>query len=199
MLGSSEFFVFLGMDTEMIHRAIRVHYRQNQADEPLPVDFPENYLRKIVQLSFHLPETPPEKRFTLVGTLFSASARRELEQQIAQAKKADERETDVSETTADGMLPFDLTQLQKPMRQELKEVEDTAEELAAFGDYQEFLEDNPREIKRLVNVHRLVKIILQREGITWPADRQRKLVKWLIFCARWPELLDDLLVEAKTD
>lgn len=59
------------------------------------------------------------------------------------------------------------------------------------------MEDNPREIKRLVNVHRLVKIILQREGITWPAERQRKLVKWLIFCARWPELIDDLLAEAK--
>jgi hypothetical protein len=197
ILGNSEFFVFLGMDTEMIHRAIRVHYRQNQADEPLPVDFPENYLRKIVQLSFHLPEIPPEKRFMLVGTLFSASARHELEQQIAQEEKADERGANVGETTADGALPFDLTRLQKSMRQELKEVEDTAEELAAFGDYQEFLEDNPREIKRLVNVHRLVKIILQREGIAWPTERQRKLVKWLIFCARWPELLDDLLVETK--
>ncbi|MCI0696865.1 KAP family NTPase [candidate division KSB1 bacterium] len=199
ILGNSEFFVFLGMDTEMIHRAIRVHYRQNQADEPLPADFPENYLRKIVQLSFHLPETPPEKRFTLVSTLFSASARRELEQQLERDEKPETGETGQAETTADGFLPFDLTLLQKPIRQELKEVEDTAEELAAFGDYQEFLEDNPREIKRLVNVHRLVKIILQREGITWPVERQRKLVKWLIFCARWPELIDDLLVETKKD
>ncbi len=199
ILGNSEFFVFLGMDTEMIHRAIRVHYRQNQADEPLPVDFPENYLRKIVQLSFHLPETPPEKRFTLVSTLFSAAARHELEQQSSQNEHADNPQTNQGETVTDGFLPFDLMLLQKPIRQELKEVEDTAEELAAFGDYQEFLEDNPREIKRLVNVHRLVKIILQREGISWPAERQRKLIKWLIFCARWPELLDDLLTEAKTD
>lgn len=199
ILGNSEFFVFLGMDTQMIHRAIRVHYRQNQADEPLPIDFPENYLRKIVQLSFHLPETPPEKRFMLVGTLFSASARRELEQQLDRDEKSEAREIGQAETAADEFLPFDLTLLQKSIRQELKEVEDTAEELAAFGDYQEFLEDNPREIKRLVNVHRLVKIILQREGITWPAERQRKLIKWLIFCARWPELLDDLLTEAKTD
>jgi hypothetical protein len=199
ILGSSEFFVFLGMDTEMIHRAIRVHYRQNQTDEPLPVDFPENYLRKIVQLSFHLPATPPEKRFTLVSTLFSATARHELEQQRSQHEHADNPQTNQDEPAADGFLPFDLALLHKPIRQELKEVEDTAEELAAFGDYQEFLEDNPREIKRLVNVHRLVKIILQREGIAWPAERQRKLVKWLIFCARWPELIDDLLAETKKD
>jgi hypothetical protein len=197
ILGSSEFFVFLGMDTEMIHRAIRVHYRKNQTDEPLPVDFPENYLRKIVQLSFYLPEIPPEKRFTLVGTLFSAAARRELEQQLVTQTARLEETENLGEVAADGALPFDLTGVQKPIRQELAEVEDTAEELAAFGDYQKFLEDNPREIKRLVNVHRLVKIILQREGITWPADRQRKLVKWLIFCARWPELIDDLLTEAK--
>jgi hypothetical protein len=198
ILGNSEFFVFLGMDTEMIHRAIRVHYRKNQKDEPLPDDFSENYLRKIVQLSFYLPETSPQKRFEYVSTLFSATARRELEQMAANEKKADGQKIMDAAPASDGAWPYDLALVQKPVRQQLEEVEDTAEELAAFRDYQEFLEDNPREIKRLVNVHRLVKILLQqRQEISWPAERQRKLVKWLIFCAQWPDLIDDLLTHVQ--
>ncbi|RMH80187.1 MAG: hypothetical protein D6681_18730, partial [Calditrichaeota bacterium] len=70
ILARSEFFVFLGMDTKMIHRAIYLHYSKN-GEVPLEEGFQENYLRKIVQLSFHLPPIPEEKRFGLVRRLFS--------------------------------------------------------------------------------------------------------------------------------
>ncbi|MEO6046798.1 MAG: hypothetical protein ABIQ57_04940, partial [Candidatus Kapaibacterium sp.] len=56
---------------------------------------------------------------------------------------------------------------------------------------------NPREIKRLVNVHRLVKILLQRTDTSSSVRRQRLLTKWLIFCSRWPDLVDDILQHAK--
>ncbi|MDZ7344754.1 MAG: KAP family NTPase [candidate division KSB1 bacterium] len=198
ILGGSEFFVFLGMDTEMIYRAIRVHYRKNQKDEPLPEEFPENYLRKIIQLSFHLPAMPPEKRFAFVSTLFSAEARRDLEQRLAAVSKPEQSQQAESAEAVDGAWPFDLALVQKPVSQLMKEVEDTAEELAAFRDYQAFLEDNPREMKRLVNVHRLVKILLQRPEMAWPPLRQRKLVKWVIFCSNWSELIDDVFAQART-
>lgn len=197
ILGNSEFFVFMGMDTEMIYRAIRVYYRKNQKDEPLPKDFPENYLRKIVQLSFHLPEMPMEKRFAFLSTLFSAAARCELEQQADESKEKAEQEVPYMEPVADGSFRFDFNLLEKPIPSQLEEVEDTADELLAFRDYQTFLEDNPREIKRIVNVHRLVKILLQQPDTQWPAERQRKLVKWLIFCANWPDLIGKLLAEVK--
>jgi hypothetical protein len=197
ILGGSEFFVFLGMDTEMIYRAIRVHYRKNQKDEPLPDDFPENYLRKIIQLSFHLPAMPSEKRFAFVSTLFSAGARRDLEQRLAAESKPDAQQKPEAADAADGAWPFDLALVQKPVHQLMEEVEDTAEELAAFRDYQAFLEDNPREMKRLVNVHRLVKILLQRPDSSWPAHRQRKLVKWVIFCSNWSDLIDDVFAQAR--
>jgi hypothetical protein len=76
-----------------------------------------------------------------------------------------------------------------------QEVLDTVDELQSFESLRDYLKDNPREIKRVVNVHRLVKILLQGAESNWPPERQRKLVKWLIFCATWPYLIDDLLEE----
>lgn len=34
---------------------------------------------------------------------------------------------------------------------------------------------------------------MQTEETSWSTPRQRKLVKWLIFCDKWPWLVDDLL------
>jgi hypothetical protein len=75
----------------------------------------------------------------------------------------------------------------------LKEVEDTKEELASFRDLVEFVSENPRAIKRLVNVHRLVRILLVRPETPLHAMKQRKLVAWLVFCSRWDDLVDDVI------
>ena len=92
-------------------------------------------------------------------------------------------------------LPYDVAQLRELTVQELEPAEDTAVELQAYGDFKGYLQDDPRELKRLLNVHRLVKILIQlnQPGMVWTQAMQRKLVKWLIFCSRWPELIDDVL------
>jgi predicted KAP-like P-loop ATPase len=54
ILGESDFFVFLGVDTEMLYRAIQEHYTRNHTDRKLLEHFAANYLRKIIQLSFHI-------------------------------------------------------------------------------------------------------------------------------------------------
>lgn len=84
-----------------------------------------------------------------------------------------------------------------PPRQRFAEVEDTPDELAAFVELDRFLEDNPRELKRLVNVHRFVKILVQPSGGAFDQKTQRKLVKWVVFCLRWPDLVDDVLAHAQ--
>ena len=48
ILASCEFFVFVGMDTEMIYRAIRSYYKETPTERS-----PDSYLRKIVQISFY--------------------------------------------------------------------------------------------------------------------------------------------------
>ena len=182
VLGPSSFYVFLGVDTEMIHRAIRRHYGD---DPPLPPDFTDVYLRKIIQLPFHLP--PAETTDEFLASLFSPAAR------VSPEKTSETDGSWGAPTAGQAGLAFDRTLVREPAVQVLKEVEDTPDELQAFLDFREFVGDNPRELKRLVNVHRLVKILLQRPDVAMAADDQRKLVKWLVFCTRWPGLIDDAL------
>ena len=199
ILGKSEFFVFLGMETDMIYRAIRIHYSNNHKDVPLDPDFPENYLRKIVQLSFHIPKTPDEKRLEFLNTLFSTAA---------QDGFNNSSEPGDNEGVTRGMedytdLHYNLLNLPKKRGTAPKtweEVEDTAVELKTFREYQTFTEDNPRETKRLVNIHRLTKIILQLkypDDVPWPEERQSNLVKWLIFCTNWSDPSDLLMILEK--
>jgi hypothetical protein len=187
ILGESGFYVFLGIDTVMIYRAIESHYPDEPGKRPLESDFPERYLRKIVQLPFHLPETSTTDRF--LKSLFSEPARIAFEPPAELEKVG---------AVGDGNgFAYDLATLSPPVVEVLREVEDSPDELRAFLDYRQFCADNPRELKRLVNVHRLVKILVQRPDAPMPEPLRRKLVKWLVFCAAWPDLVDDALRYAR--
>jgi hypothetical protein len=197
IFGASDFFVFLAIDTEKIYQAIEERYPGMSGQEDSELTLPEQYLRKILQLSFHLPETQSDQRILLVHEMFSPEARREFrERQEGQAGKG---EVELHERVLrEEFLDYDLTRLIEPKTPHLKDVEDTSEELATFDKFKAFVPDNPREIKRLVNVHRLVKILLQRPEAPPNEVDQRKLVQWLIFCARWPGLVDDVLVSTRS-
>jgi hypothetical protein len=194
ILGNSELFVFLGMDTDMIYRAIRSHYRQRRQEEFMPENFADEYLRKIIQLSFYLPETKLEQRFDYVRTLFSTQTRQAFDGQ-RQRSRLELLSQGNESVPASGAWRFDMQLVQDLVASSWQEVLDTVDELQAFENVRQYLKDNPREIKRIVNVHRLVKILLQGAESNWPPERQRKLVKWLVFCANWPFLIDDLIAE----
>lgn len=188
ILASCEFFVFVGMDTEMIYRAIKSYYKGSVSDH-----FPNNYLSKVIQISFYLPEISKETRKGYLGTLFSPAARAELRSRQDPLRGGTDNTSLGMTGVSDGTLHYDLSQVLKIVPSQLKEAEDTADELEAFEDYSDFLDDNPREIKRRINIHRLIKILLQKQGTSWSSERQRKLVKWLMFCDTWPHLVDDIL------
>jgi hypothetical protein len=187
ILGESDFFVVLGIDTAMIRRAIEARYREDIAAGSLPSDFATTYLRKIVQLDFHLPPSAPGQRAAFLGALFSRSARDEA----AGVVQGDAGAAPV------GGLRWSLDRLVPPRTTATTFVEDTPDELKAFLELEEFVADNPRELKRLVNVHRFVKIVLSPDGVAVEKTQQRKLVKWLVFCSRWPDLVDDVLAHAQ--
>lgn len=191
ILAESKFFVFLGIDTEMIERAIWSYYRKNQFAEPLPPNFPESYLKKIIQLSFNLPKSVSDhQRYQLIESLFSHESQQKL-------RELQERENILEQKE----IVINLNLVSRPEADKTSkkngEVEDTPEELKAFEDYQKFIPDNPREMKRLVNIHRLIKIMLRGRISSWLPDKQRKLVKWLIFCTKWSNLVDRALDIAK--
>jgi KAP-like P-loop domain-containing protein len=186
ILADCPFFLFVGMDTEMVYRAIRSYY-----NEKVPDRFEESYLRKIIQISLYLPESNEEARLGYLGTLFSAAARLGVRNSV----KSKDKTVQAPVAAQEGFLPYDLKGVLEFVSVQQKEVEDTTDELQAFRDYHEFLDDNPRETKRLINIHRLTKILLQKRDPSWPDKRRRKLIKWLVFCDTWPDLVDDILDE----
>lgn len=203
VLAPARFFVILGIDTEMIYRAIHQYYTTD--DKPPPSWFPRQYLKKILQLSFHLPSIEKTEREQLVTSLFSQASINELNKRTDEKPEGGEpSHSDISQLSLivnRALLVEDDTQIEKQqvdIREEL--VEDTPYELAAFYDYQECLEDNPREIKRAINVHRLMKFMIQKHGVKiggWTEQRQRQLVRWVLFCICWPELVVYALSEAE--
>jgi hypothetical protein len=197
VLGASDFFVVLAIDPDMIHRAI-ARQRGLRDDDELAETFAENYLRKIIQLPLHLPGRTADQRFGFVTQLFSPTAQREFAQ--AQGNGTPPEPPPPPEP-GETRTPFawDPGAVVPPRVQVLREVQDTKDELDALNAYREFLTDNPRELKRLVNVHRLVKILLLRPDAPPTVEQQRKLVAWLVFCARWPGLVDDVLRCAAND
>jgi hypothetical protein len=188
ILGENEFYVFLGIDTAMIHRAIASHY-VDRGGQPLAKNFPESYLRKIIQLQFHLPASDANARTDFLQRLFSPSARKD---RAVEGASADETTVSVDDSSV-GRLTWDSGNIVPLVEHVFKPVEDTPEELHAFEDYHQFVNDNPRELKRLINVHRFVKILIEPAELSLTEANQRKLVKWLIFCSRWHELVDDVL------
>jgi KAP family P-loop domain len=194
VLGASDFFVVLAIDPDMIYRAIARQRGISDEDEAAEV-FAENYLRKIIQLPLVLPGRSADQRFGFVSQLFSPAAQREF-------RRAEETvEPPAAEPPpADDGTPFtfDPGAIIPPRVRILREVQDTKDELEALEASRHLLNDNPRELKRLVNVHRLVKILLQRPDAPPTPDQQRKLMAWLVFCAAKPGDVDDLLAQAAT-
>ena len=198
ILGDSRFFVFLGMDTEMIYRAVRTHYASDQTENELPADFPEEYLHKVIQISFYLPGTSERSRLAYIDSLFSESSRRARElPAVGHLPVSDTNGHQTTRPAANGSLPVNFSFIRQPSP---KEVVDTRTELATFRKHVEFLEDNPRAVKRLINLHRLVKIVLtvKEQQLLSREANQCKLVRWLIFCAAWPEFIDDCFAERKS-
>ena len=158
VLGASDFFVVLAIDPDMIHRAIARQRGISDDDEAAEV-FAENYLRKIIQLPLVLPGRSAEQRFGFVSQLFSPRRSATTGARRRTTSRPPSRAPD-----DDGTPPFsfDPRHRRPPRVQILREVQDTKEELEALHASRDLLNDNPRELKRLVNVHRLVKILLQR-------------------------------------
>ena len=193
VLGASDFFVVLAIDPDMIYRAIARQRGMSDDDEAAEV-FAENYLRKIIQLPLVLPERSADQRFGFVSQLFSPAAQRAYRAEEDQSgERADEPPPDGGGATP---FTFEPAAIVAPRVLVLREVQDTKEELEALHAARELLNDNPRELKRLVNVHRLVKILLQRPEAPPTPELQRELVAWLVFCAAKPAEVKELLRRA---
>jgi hypothetical protein len=194
VLGQSDFFVVLAIDPTMVHRAIARQRGIADDGDAAARAFAQQYLRKIIQLPLHLPGRTAEQRFGFVAQLFSPEAQRAFADSHERRNGGAAGRT--GDRDAEDLFRFDLAAVMPPRMQTAHAVPDTEQELQALQDFQQFLDDNPRELKRLVNVHRFVKILTQRPDLPPTVERQRRLVAWLVYCARWPDRVDDALRRA---
>ena len=127
ILGQSKFYVFLGIDTEMIYRAIIDAYGPADGGAPLGRKFAETYLQKIVQLPFHLPKTPEDQRASFVTDMFSMDARKDTPDNAGDGSEPpDSKQED---------LQLDRGALGDPGLAAPTQAKDTLSELQAFFDF----------------------------------------------------------------
>jgi hypothetical protein len=183
VLAGSGLYVLLGLDGDVVRRAVYRHYagKEEELAEKfkLPDAFAEDYLRKIVQFSVHLPGSSREERLRYLDALLQPVP-------VAGPGAA-------APGGQQGDLEARLAQIMQPTIVKETLVKDTADDVVALKAYQHMLEDNPRELKRMVNVHRFVKIALLRDNEQQPPRTQRLLVQWLVFCTCHAELVPDVL------
>jgi hypothetical protein len=68
----------------------------------------------------------------------------------------------------------------------LEEVSFTDDELATLEDFAPYLSHNPRRVKRIVNIYRLVRLLDRQSQSGLNAARSRQLIKWVILNEQWP-------------
>jgi hypothetical protein len=157
----------------MIIRAIQRHFDF----ETDPQDKARGYLRKILQMNLRLHPPAGGGKLDFLDDFFTPATRDEL-------AGLGDRSPDAAPALGRPRLDWDLARVRPPARYavQLNVVADTVHELWAFHQLADLVPENPRELKRLVNVHRLVKIVLTGASVYPSAADQRLLVGWLLFC-----------------
>lgn len=219
LLELDRFFVFIALDARIITRAIEDHYGAILTTAQITG---YEYLDKIVQIPFSVPEPPLKELRQYLGWL--VNMRPEEIPPVSEERVAQESsEQATMETPAD--IP---SSQQKPLEDETEVIEvhppvqseqartsaTTLPEAASLGseesvsltlpfvrgeqeallDLYDYIDPNPRRIKRLVNIYRLVRALIMSEckdetnGTTVPKllRNPRRILAWLVLCEQWP-------------
>jgi hypothetical protein len=203
----------LGMDREVVAASIEVSYEKTITHlklrhNPIGDDFGLRFLSKIVQLSVAIPPPDPEAMKNLLGQITgvempgggqsvipSPNLVQSLERKIRENRPANpidlERIRPDIETEAEQSA---WNEAVRRVRQDLltSDSEDVREaELEVLN----FLDRNPRQVKRFDNAFRLqLRVASQTPGSTLDFSRNQlvALGKWVALRLRWPHLAADL-------
>lgn len=198
LLNESGFYVFLGIDTEMIIKAIQRWYQAEAGDDSDTAARARDYLDKILQLNVPLREPDQTQAVDYLASFFSRDAVRQFRSR-ATIDTGDEDEW--FEPIDRGELPWERRIVQRPPVHDfqVQDVEDTADELSAFTALRVHLPTSPRELKRLLNVHRLVRLFARQSGWRPGPAARRLIVGWLVFCFARPAAAAQIVVKARSD
>jgi hypothetical protein len=176
LLNFDSFIVCLGIDARIVTRAVERHYRGLLG--PAGASGYE-YLDKIVQIPFRIPRPTDQDIVTFLGEQMPYEAEPEIAAPPPVPAAAPPPE---GERPAAGPGPIGAP------------IPDAPQELTAWGpDEREafqrlaaWLRPNPRHLKRLVNVYRLVRGLAILRGERAILDDPLSTIKVLVLCAQWP-------------
>ncbi|MCG3208735.1 MAG: hypothetical protein FOGNACKC_02347 [Anaerolineae bacterium] len=251
LLELDRFIVFLAIDARIITQAVEEYYGKVLTEAEITG---YEYLDKIVQIPFSIPEPRPAELRNYLGSLMGLSEAQvqALEPEIVppapefvarrvtsppptvsapasgdgpsgeatvsppatasppanEAKQPSPRPTPPAEPTESEARPVTPT----PRPFDTIEVPFTPDEQKAFLRLYPHLDPNPRRLKRLVNIYRLVRVLLRSQSngqvtdfVTTPAG-QSHVLAWLVLCEQWPyashmmlEEIDQQFKAAQTD
>lgn len=183
------FVVCLGIDARVVTAAVEAHYGEvlGQAGAS-----GYEYLDKIVQIPFLIPKANPEevKGFlraempvssVAAATGNSAAASSSVERADPTAAFGFELSHYGTETA--GEEPQDGDPNTGPDNE--RPTFDQAE-VEAFQEWVRFMRRNPRHIKRLINVYRLVRTLAIRGNAEEIVRAPKTTIAWIVMCAQWP-------------
>lgn len=195
LLSFPSFIICLGIDARIVTRAIEKHYGDLLGKSGASG---YEYLDKIVQIPFRIPSPAPEDVATFIaGQLGDPVRSAEPGPSATSGLEADKAPdaTSVVPTKAVAADPPDLDAIEPgemPVAQRdapatlVADVAFTDAEREAFERLARYLRPNPRHLKRIVNVYRLVRALARVEGEQLILQRPAATVRWLVMWSQWP-------------
>jgi KAP family P-loop domain len=192
MLNYPCFIVCMGMDARVVIAAIEEHYK-GLLGEVGASGF--EYLDKIVQIPFRIPEPGEPAIEDYVGTLLptQAATNGEPEDAPPPAEATEVPSLELQEEASTGSYDVSEASLadEAPLGQR---VAFRQEELEAFQAAVPLVRHNPRHVKRLINVYRLVRTIAEWKSRTPEEAEDARLilarphgtVQWIVAASQWP-------------
>lgn len=188
LLNFTGFIVFLGIDARIVTGAIEKHY-EGLLGKAGASGY--EYLDKIVQIPFRIPEPDAEAMMALLAAEMGDPPAPADEPAAAPAATA----PPVPNPSAGPVAPTTVVAEMPPVEAAaagsvatIAEVPFTFDELEAFRSFVDQLRPNPRHLKRVINVYRLVRSLAAASGDALILDTPRATVRWLLMWSQWPSL-----------
>ncbi len=204
------FIVLLGIDARIIVKAIEERYAKVLVEAGVTG---YEYLDKIVQIPFRIPEPDEDNRKSYVASLLASEAITPLQSitNVSLAHQTTQPAETRVQSSDSNIVPTQPASETPPVERQSGstdtptpvpavqpktiEVSTTKGEKLAFEGYAKYLSPNPRRIKRIVNVYRVARLLPR----SLTESQRRKLIKWVILSEQWPLRLSWILEEIEND
>ena len=204
LLNFDSFIVILGIDARIITRAIERHYSDLLG--PAGASGYE-YLDKIIQIPFRIPKPIETEIRSFIDRQMSGETEETEPLILNEAQDTVDEPQQAPDNTVIENSESTATQQDNPDNQQAEQTKNpidwlarerlninrtwrplafTPEERAIFKQLAMLIKPNPRHIKRLINVYRLIKTLAEYRKEPFINNNRRKTIHWVVLCGQWP-------------